>query len=265
MKLTERQRQLGSTAVEGILLVVFLAYGSYLWSKKHTTVTTKTVTVTNNAKATATPKAVASGVGAAADSVNETLSVPVDSLAAGYVLSVQAPKSWRTVDIRSLVYPGEYSSYALNDLGAILRFVPDYPERAATYPAIEPINRLDVIATSMKAKDDGAHKVRAQAVQSADGTLSGTTYLYMQTQSASYDPSVVIELTGTVAGKPVRVSGVFVLYDQMYADLAGGGADLSTRVLAARKALTDGNPPADTIALYDRVTAMVKSLKVTKK
>jgi hypothetical protein len=82
--------------------------------------------------------------------------------------------------------------------------------------------------------------------------------LYMQTQSVSSDPVVVVELVGTVAGKPVHASGRFRIYDKLFADLDTSSDQ--ARILSARKAFADGNPTSDVLDAYDRITAAVQSI-----
>ncbi len=191
----------------------------------------------------------------------------------------------------------DYTSYNSNDLAAVLRFVPEHPERSSTNPAMEPINQLDVLATSTwVTKSDvatpaakqayltyldslttvaditgkkcspinsicGDAKVKPQIVHSSDGALSGMMYLNMPTQAVSYDPSVIVEMVGTVGGKMVHVSGVFWLYDNAYGALNQSD---EAKVIAARNAFAS-NPPADTVALYNRIAAAVQSMKFVKR
>ncbi|HEY2004551.1 MAG TPA: hypothetical protein VGH44_05570 [Candidatus Saccharimonadia bacterium] len=305
-RLTARQRELVSAAIEGILLIGVLVFVVNVWNQKHVTVKNHTVTVQASPKiVTLTPTPVP------APKASEALSVPIDSLVAGYKLTMQVPTAWRAVDIRSLVSASDYADYNMNDLAAILRFVPEHTERATLYPAIEPINTLDVVGTSRWATvNDGAPltpankqsylgylgslrtvsdigaakctpinmdgsvcadaKVRPQIIHSADGTLSGMAYLVLGTQSVSYDPSVVVEMVGSVAGKPVHVSGVFRVYDEQYTTLGGDGvntksnaADYVTKVQESRAAFAN-NPPADTLDIYNRIVAAVQSMRFSK-
>ena len=304
-RLTARQRELLSATMEGVLLIGVLAFVVNVWNQKHITVKNHTVTVQ------ASPKIITLAPIPPVAQPSETLSVPIDSLAAGYKLTMQVPTAWRAVDIRSLVSASDYAGYNMNDLAAILRFVPEHPERATVYPAIEPINTLDVVATSkwvtvdddapltpankqaylaylgsLKTVDDitankctpisydgsvcADIKVKPQIVRSADGSLSGMAYLVLGTQSVSYDPSVIVEMVGSTAGKPVHVSGVFRIYDNQYLTLGGDGmnaqsnaADYTAKVMAARTAFAS-NPPADTLDLYNRIVAAVKSMRFSK-
>lgn len=288
-----------ATGLLALLLVGALGGMYYLWSQNQAKAP---AVATTSPSPSATPMA-----------ATEKLSLPIDSVASGYQLSLEVPTAWRTVDLRASAYsPSTYSDFNANDLAAILRFVPEHPERNTLYPTIEPMNRLDVLATSTwvtKGNDVATAaqkqaylgylgslktvaditakkctpismggsactdvKVKPQIIQSADGNLSGLAYLSMPTQSVSYDPRVIIEMTGTIAGKSVYVTGSFNLYDNLYTTLGANGAKKpqpataawTDQVVAARKAFTDGNPTADTVEMYNRVVTAVKTLSAKK-
>jgi hypothetical protein len=307
MTLTDKQRELLGMTAEGLLLVALLGGASLIWEQKHATntVTTKTVVVSGKPVAAPANAALHPTPLAVPLSTMEGLSLPIDSLVAGYQMSLQVPAAWRSVDIRDLETSGTYASYNLNDLAALLRMIPEHSERSTGFPMVEPINVLDILGTAgWVTKNDGDNatpankqaylnylgslktvadltkkctpittdgssvcadaKVKAQIIKTADGALTGVAYLYMQTQSASYDPSVVVELVGTVAGKPVHLSGSFAIYDILYMSLGANGVnaggDQNAKIAAARKAFAEGNPAADTQEAYGRVVAAVQSI-----
>ena len=296
-RLTKKQREMISLAVEATLLVAAFGLSAWAWSKKHTTntVTTKTVVVQASPGASAQPTPTPAALGD-----TETVNEPIGTLAAGYKLTLTAPKTWRTVDVRSLV--PIYDGYEGNDMLALLRFVPDHPERAQAPSVVQPVNSLDLLMTgSWVNRDEGdaatpankhaflsylaslhtvaditqnkctsyvslgpgvcaEAKVRPQIIKTADGSLTGMAYLTMQTQSVSYDPQARVELVGTVGGKPVRVSGSFLIYDQLYQTVGSTTAAITN----ARSAYLGGNPPADTLEAYQRVLAVVQSMRFGK-
>jgi hypothetical protein len=305
-KLTKKQKDLVSLAFEVGLILLLIGIGTVSYNKRHTTtrVEEKTVTVT----ASPQPQGLSATLPIGS---TETVTVPVDAVAAGYKLTLTAPKAWRTVEVSNLVPGSNYPAYNADDLAALLRFVPDLPERGKLYGTAEPINLLDVLATtrwvteeegdpasaankraylaylgSLKSVDDitakkcvsigngsvcTANKVKPQIIKSADGSLSGVAYLSLQMQSVSYDPVVVVDMVGTVGGKAVRASGKFAVYDKTYETLSGNGVkadtaakDWTVKVDAARIAFLGGKPEADTVAAYDRIVAVVKSLKFAK-
>jgi hypothetical protein len=304
-KLTAKERDMVSLVVEGLLLVVFIGISAAVWSAKHATVTTHTVVVSGSPIPSAKPTPVV------AKSTIEQLVIPMDRLAAGYSLSLQAPVVWRAVDVRDLMSLQDYPDYNGGDLAALLRFVPENAERSTLFSTVEPINTLDVLVTSrwvtedpgdpaspankraylaylgsLKTVEDIASKkctpitfggsvctdkkVKPQIVKTADGAVSGLMYLYMPTQSVSYDPSVIVEMAGTVAGKPVHVRGVFRLYDKLYETLGangaktGSGGDWVNKVQSARTAFSNA-PADDTMAMYDRIAVAVKGMSFSKK
>lgn len=307
-RFSSKQRDIISLAGEGLLLALLLGISTYAWNQRHVTVKDHNVVVTKTVTATVTPTPSPTPL----PSSTETLSVPVDSFAPGYKLGVQVPASWRTVDVRSEASAQDWADYNLNDLGALLRFVPEHSERSVAYPAIEAVDSLNIVGTarwatisddapataankhaylnwlgSVKSASDistwkclgvsldgaicAGAKSKIQFVKSADGAIAGFIFLEMQTQSASYDPAVVVEMAGSVAGKPVHVSGQFRLYDALFSTLGANGAqtnadaaDYLSKVQAARNAFIAGNPPTDTLEMYTRIVTAVQSLKFTK-
>jgi hypothetical protein len=250
--LTAKQRDMVSLAGEGTLLVLLLAISTYAWNQRHITVKTNTVTVTKNVLVSPSPSA--SATPAPVDS--EMVTVPIDSVSPGYRLSLQVPTAWRAVDVRSQVALADYPGYAQADLAALLRFVPEHAERNHSAPAVEAGSRLDVlVGQALRCVPAGAvcsgDQLKPVAVKSAEGWVTGQAYLYLP--PGAYEPAVVVDMTGSVAGKPVRVSGYFRIYDEAYAD--------PTKAAAARMAFIGGNPPADTLAMYDRVVAAVNSMR----
>jgi hypothetical protein len=294
---------MASLVGEGVLLVVLLGISTFAWNQRHTTVNTKTVVETKTVQAPASPTPPPLALGP-----SETLTVPVDSVAPGYKLTINVPTAWRTVDIKSLVSLSAYNDFNLNDLAAILRAVPEHAERGKVFGTAEPVDTLDLLATSrwaatsddapataankqaflayvasVKTADDISAKkctainfgqgvctdakVKPQVVASADGLLSGFAYLTMTTQSMTYDPSVVVQMVGTLAGKPLWLRGSFSIYDQQYVTLGSNGVqanlhapDYVAKVTAARQAFAS-NPPADTLEMYGRLVAAVGSMR----
>jgi hypothetical protein len=306
-RFSSRQRDIISLAGEGLLLALLLGISTYAWNQRHITVKNHTVVVTKTVIAAITPTPSPNPL----PSSTETVTVPIDSVAPGYKLSIQAPLAWRTVDLRAEASAQDWADYNLNDLAALLRFVPEHSERSALYPAVEAVDSLNVVGTSrwVAISDDapataankraylnwlgsvtsssdistwkcqgatldgaicGGAKAKIQFVKSSDGALAGFIFLDMQTQSASYDPAVVVEMAGSVAGKPVHVSGQFRLYDALFSTLGANGAqtnpdaaDYLSKVQAARNAFIAGNPPQDTLDMYGRIVTAVQSLKFT--
>jgi hypothetical protein len=300
-KLSKKQRELASLAFEVGLILLLIGVGTVTYNKRHTTtkVEEKTVTVT------ASPQAAAPGLSAVSPT-NETVTVPVSG---GYKLTLQAPKSWRTVDIAGWA---SIEGFGGEDIEAALRFVPDNPERQTLYGPMEPTSSLDVVATSKWVNVDGDSpataankrgylgylaslqsagditskrcvaisvednrcsdtKVKPQVIKSADGSLSGVAYLTMQNQAASYDPVVRIEMVGTAGGKAVWASGMFAIHDKLSETLSTHGAkadtassDFVSRVMSAREDFNGGKVAADTQAAYDKIVAVVKTMKFAK-
>jgi hypothetical protein len=303
-KLTDKQRELLGLATEVGLLLVVIAGGTVMYNQRHIThtETTKTVVVAGSPVpgASAMPVPVTT-------SEMERLTTPFRGT--NVTVSLTVSKAWRGTDAKS--YSDDALSDTLNDRVANWRFTPEHPERNRLYGPSEAVNYLNISTVdhwlvtgeapatpankqaylvwlgSLKTVTDISAKpctpittdtstctdakVLPHVVHTADGALSGLMYLYMQTQSVSYDPTVVVDLTGTVAGKPVRCWGTFQIYDLAYGSLGGSGAntdpnasDYVTKVTAARKAFA-GNPPADTVGAYERVLASVQSLRFDAK
>jgi hypothetical protein len=169
-KLTKKQRELVSLAFEVGLILLLIGVGTVTYNKRHTTtkVEEKTVTVTASPQVVQVPAAMAPG------GTNETVTVPITPVAAGYTLTLNAPKSWRSVDLRNQLPLSSYPSYNANDLAALLRFVPDAPERNSLYGLTEPVNMLDVLATGRWATEnegDPATAANKQAYLAYLGSL----------------------------------------------------------------------------------------------
>jgi hypothetical protein len=71
-----------------------------------------------------------------------------------YQLSINTPKAWRGVEIRSQVTDlGSYQAQSFNDLTALLRFVPENASRNNTYSIYDPINTLNLVDVTDWLKD----------------------------------------------------------------------------------------------------------------
>jgi hypothetical protein len=100
--------------------------------------------------------------------------------------------------------------------------------------------------------------LRATSVTTKDGSLSGVIFLNTMAQSVSYDPQVLIFMTGQVKDQQLFAYGAFHLLDQ-------NSHELNVNDTAGIKAAWDSfvkNVPSDTLQLYQHVIDAVKSITI---
>jgi hypothetical protein len=303
-KLTEKQREMLGLASEVVLLLVLIAGGTLAYNQRHVThtVTTNTVVVAGSPVpgASPTPTTVIDTETAVAFYSGKHVSMTVPKAwrtvdVRNAVTSAADPYSATTND--SMAYwrfvpdhPERGTLYSpvepINQLDVFsvehwVKTDEGAPATAQNKQAylnwLESLKTpADITAThctsiSIEGSTCADAKSKPLIIKTADGSLSGLAYLNMQNQSVSYDPRVVVDLVGTVGGKTVRALGLFQIYDQAYDTLGGSGAhaatsasDYSARVMAARRTFSD-NPPADTMAEYQRIVTAVQSLRFDPK
>jgi hypothetical protein len=101
--------------------------------------------------------------------------------------------------------------------------------------------------------------LKSTPVMTADGSLSGVTFLTTQAQAISYDPQAVVFLTGKVKEQQIFGYGTFHLLDNNSHTLSA--ADTAS-VKAAWDAFAGGTVPNDTQQLYQHVIDAVKSIRI---
>lgn len=103
------------------------------------------------------------------------------------------------------------------------------------------------------------NQLKATSIVTKDGSLKGVAFLNTQAQSISYDPRVLVFLTGKVKEQQLLAYGTFHLLDNASHTLS---ADDSDGVKAAWEAFVAGDVPSDTMRLYQNVINAVKSIEI---
>lgn len=101
--------------------------------------------------------------------------------------------------------------------------------------------------------------LNAQSIVTSDGSLKGVIFFNTTAQAVSYDPQVLVFLTGKVKDQQLFGYGAFHLLDQNSHTISATDTD---SIKAAWESLVKGVIPADTQQLFRHVVDAMKSISI---